>query len=480
MPIETGVPSNIRSPGSYHTFVFTAAVAGLLALPQRVALVGMKSAAGTATAEQPVEVFDGTDADAKFGAGSELALMCRKAFEQGMMNGGAMPKIWGCPIAEPGAGTAHAKTLTFTGPATQDGNVEFTVAGRPIIVGVANGASANTIAAAVEKALDSKANTLPVTAGVAAAVVTCTHVTKGENGQDVDYTTKKLPTGVGLAYADGAAGAGVVDITNALDALLDKDYDAVAIANRKAADITDAKANTTIAWGFAQKRYRHIVMGDPTTLSAAQTLAAASNDYTVIIASCEDSPSLPGEIATAVAVYAWAKDRPNANCDYGKLALYPPPLASSVFTATERESLLEAGVTPLIPTAEGDALQIVRLVTTKVTTNSAPDYATFDLAVTRTAAYRARQIDARYAQEFPQELMVVDPDDPSNVLLRVADMIFGVDTTMEAARMLRDVEALRASLQVVESATQGRVDADSWFRVVSPLHQLACRHHGTI
>lgn len=474
--IDTGVPSSLKRPGTFPVFRFSLSGRGLIPLPLRMACVGMLSSAATATAEEPTQVFDDADADTKFGAGSEIALMCRKAFAQARRQG-TQPEIWGCGIAEPGAGTAHAKTATLSGAATEDGNLVIRVAGRTITVGVSSGDAAATVAAALEAELDAQAADLPVTAGVASAVVTCTHVTKGENGGDVDYETVNLPAGLGLVFADGAVGAGVADITNALDALLDKDYDFVAIANRKSADVTDAKANTADAWGYGQKRYRWIVMGDPTTLAAATALGAAANDFTVLIASYEGSPSLPGEVAAAVACYVAGKERPNANYDHGVLELYPPA-ASSVYTSSEIESALSAGVTPLVPTPEGDLTEIVRLVTTHVTTSSAPDYATFDLATSRSAAYVARQIDARYRAEFPQELLVTDEASPDNVLKRIKDLVVGVHRAAEDLRILRDVDDFLDQIIVEEDGvTAGRVNVANPFRVVSPLHQAVFVHH---
>ena len=252
---------------------------------------------------------------------------------------------------------------------------------------------------------------------------------------------------------------------------------ATANANRKSADITDVKANTAEAWGYGQKRYRWIVMGDPTTLAAATALGAAANDFTVLIASYEGSPSLPGEVAAAVACYVAGKERPNANYDHGVLELYPPA-ASSVYTSSEIESALSAGVTPLVPTPEGDLTEIVRLVTTHVTTSSAPDYATFDLATSRSAAYVARQIDARYRAEFPQELLVTDEASPDNVLKRIKDLVVGVHRAAEDLRILRDVDDFLDQIIVEEDGvTAGRVNVANPFRVVSPLHQAVFVHH---
>lgn len=478
MPIDTGVPTSIKRPGAFAKFLFSTAARGLTPLPIRVLNVGVKSAAGTATVEQPVQIFDPADSETKCGKGSELDLMNKKSFRQAALQG-TQPEVWCCPIAAP-AGTAAAKTLTFSGTATEDGNVQITIAGRTITAGVSNGHAAATVASAVKDAIQAMIADLPVTAGVVGAVVTATHVTAGVNGNEVDYATVKLPAGIALAYGTGAAGTGTVDITNALDNSLDKDYDFIAIGQHTSTDITDATSHTGAAWGYAQKRYRWIFVGDPSTLSAANTLSAAANNYTVIVVSCEDAPNLPGEIATAAATYVAGKEAPNANYDSGELDLYPPA-AGSVYTITEIESALSAGTTPLIPTSDGTRLMIVRLVTTKITTSSAPDFSTFDLATSRTAAFMARQIDARYLREFSQEVMVVDEDDPENVLRRVKDMVVGIHYDMESLGYIRNVDDYVPQIQVAENiSVAGRLDVINPFRVVSPLHQGTFLHHAYI
>lgn len=471
------IPTTIRRPASFFTLSFTPSAAGLVPLELAVALLGMKSAAGTATVETPVEVFDADDADAKFGKGSELALMCRKAFSQAAKQG-TCPRVFGVPIAEPGAGTAHVKTLTVTGPATADGTLVVRIAGRTIAVGVTNGDAQNTIAAALELAIDGAVNAgeLPVTAAVALNVVSCTHVTKGENGGDVAYEVVQAPAGVAVALGNSAVGAGVVDLTNALDSLVDRMYDGIAVANHKAADITDIKAHTAVMISATEKKWRHVFVGKRSTVADANTAGTSANDKTVLVVACEDIPNLPGEIAAAAAVKAFGTSRPNANYDGDELDLYPPP-AAKAYTNSEIESLLASGVTPLVPTDEGDGVKIVRLVTTKTTTNSAPDDTQTDLAYSRTAFYLARQIDVGFTLAFqgpsvPEESKLNTAANRA----RIRDMILEKLRAAQAVDYIQNVEELKDQVIVAEAPTPAyRALADIPYNVVGPLHQLSAR-----
>lgn len=481
MPISTTVPSSLLTPQSYHTFAHVKGGSGLAPLPLRVLLVGIKSSAGTATVETPVQVLDGADGITKAGQGSELALMVAKAFEQGELNRstnrGGQPEVWICPIAAPGASVAAAQTLTVTVTTALAGTLVVRIAGRTINVGVAAGDSQNTIATALKNAIAALIRELPVTAGVAANVVTCTHVTTGTNGNDVAYEVVSAPSGVSVASAQSVAGTGTIDITAALDAAVDRNYDAIAISIHSSAAITDAGTHLTSMWGYAQKFWRWLFMGDRASLGTAQGYATSADSEKILIPSCELCPNTPAEIAAATAVCGFGQERPNANLDGAQLALYPPP-AAYAYTSAEIESALAGGIIPLKPTASGARLEVVRMITTKMTENSVPFTALQDLGISRTLAYRATQYDLAYRTGFQAEVIDGALSNPDATLLRrIRDMCVSIDREMGRLNYLRDVEDTIPQIQVEEaSAPAGRVLVQAPCRVAGALHQVAFHH----
>ena len=480
MPISTTVPSTLLTPQGFHTFAHVAAGSGLAPLPLRVLLVGTKSSAATAATETPVQAYDLADAITKAGQGSELALMAAKAFEQGALNAsqnrGGQPEVWLCPIAAP-AGVAAAQTLTVTVTTALAGTLVVRIAGRTINVGVSAGDSQNTIATALKNAIAAQIRDLPVTAGVATNVVTCTATHAGTNGNDIVYEVVSAPSGVSVASAQSVAGTGTIDITAALDAAVDRNYDAVAVSIHSAAAVSDALAHLAAMWGYAQKFWRWLFIGDKASLGTAQGYATSADSEAILIPSCEQSPSLPSEIATAAAVLAFGQERPNANLDGAELALYPPP-ASYAYTAAEIESALAGGVTPLKPTASGTRLQVVRMITTKMTQSSVPFTALMDLGISRTLAYRATQYDLAFRTGFQAEVIdgaLTNPD--ATLLRRIRDMCVGIDRELGRLKYLRDVEDTIPQIQVEEaSAPAGRVLVQAPCRVAGPLHQAAFHH----
>lgn len=467
MTIVTTTPANLRRPGAFSEFAFVQAAQSLIPLALRLVIVAEKTSAGTATVETPLQIFDEADADAKAGQGALAAILCRTAIQQGRLSG-ASPEIWICPIAEPGGGTATQETVTITVTTATAGTLIFTVAGRQVVVGVSAGDGQNTIAAAVKTALDSMKSVIPFTASVTTNVVTLTHTTKGVNGNDAAFANVQSPAGVTCTLAQSVVGAGAASITNAIQALYDQRYHAVAISNHTTTDIAALLIEAANAWSYSQRNYRFFFVGEHGSIGTAQALATAANDYRIVIGCYEQTPSLSGEIAVCDAVAEFARDAPNANLDGEAVALYPPS-GSFAFTAAEIESALNGGITPHEP--NGALSKITRLVTSATTLNGAPTETVRDIAFPRTAAFRAEQVEIKFKAGFRQE------NDTAEVRARVRDMIIENDRAMESLGYLQDVDTFLDQYQVEKSTTTvGRYVASAPFRVAGPLHQLVTKN----
>jgi phage tail sheath gpL-like len=467
MAIVTSLPSNVRRPGAFSEIKFQQAGQQLVPLPLRVVIVAEKSAAGTATVDAPIQVFDEDDADTKAGQGSFAAIGARKAIEQGKLMG-STPEIWIAPLAEPAGGTKAITTITVTVTTAAGGDVVFKVAGRPVTASVSAGDAQNTIASAIKSALDTLKPVLPVVASVATNVVSATAVTKGVNGNDVAFELVKAPAGVTIAFAQSVAGAGVAVIATAIQALYDVRYHAVCTSNHTTTDIASMLIERAAAWGFNAQSYRFFFVGERGSIATAQALQAAANDFGILVGSYEGCPNLPIEIAVADAIAEFASEAPNVNMDGQRVALYPAS-GTYAYTAPEIESLLNGGCTPHAP--DGSYSKIVRMVTTQITLNGSPSETVRDIAYPRTAAYRAEQGEIAFRTQFKQEVLSND------VLPRVRDMQVGIDRQMEERNYLRDVDSFLDQFQVeIAASPAGRIVSSSPFRPAGPLHQLAALH----
>lgn len=402
MTISHSIPSTTRKPGIYHEFDAVSGATGLTPVELRLLVVGIMGSGGTATANTPVQIFDEADADLKLDQGSEAALGCRRALGQ-FKRLGIAAELWCCPLADP-SGTATVETLTASGTATEDGDVVFRIAGRTLFAGVSSGDDDEAVAAAIKAAIDEAAAILPVTAALDsedAAEVEVTANYTGVNGNDIAFSVVSTPAGVTVTPAQATEGATAVVLTTALANALVKDFRVVAIGNHTSTDVTALDTHLDAAWAAAAKRWRFGIIGETGTLSAANTLSAAANDYRQIVASYEGCPNLPIEVAAAVgaALVARGSVQPNYNWDAEELDLYVPPDASA-YTDAEIESALSSGSTPLAPSDDGARTEIVRLITTKTTEGGNPFENTKDVATINGWIATARQLDALYAQRY--------------------------------------------------------------------------------
>lgn len=480
--INTGVSPTLRNPQTFHQFTYQYATRSLVPLAYRIALIGAMRSTGTATAGTVYEIADPGQSDTLFGEASELALMCRKAFETGarLLFG---PSIYAVAIAEPGGGTANVKTITSTGTATADGNAIVRIAGRTFVVGIRSGDTQNTIATNISNALKARQSELPVIVSVATNVVTLTHATKGVNGGDVTVTVDQVVAGNALAVANTAVGAGVTDHQTALDALAPLPFDGIAFANHASADITEINTDIVSRWGYSEKRWRWYFLGEPGSIGTATTLATAANHQAVVIASMEGCLSTAGEMATALAFATFSRNRPNANYDGLRIPLYPPA-AATIYTPTEVETAIAAGLTPLSADVDpftrnvsANLAKIVRMTTTKTTVNSQPFEVLKDLAVSRTGVYLAQQLDAAYEARHAADAADEGTLATDDALTQIKDMVEEILRLCEDASILRNVDNDLARLVVERDGTSiGRFNVDVAYTVVVGLHQIAYVH----
>lgn len=461
------IPSNLRAPGPKSEISFVENPNAVSVINNSIVIVAEKSAAGTGTVEVPTLVTDASQSDTLAGVGSLAALMSRGAFAIARQKG-RQPNIYLCLVAEPAGGAKAVQTLTVTASGVIAGNLVFSIAGRVVTVGVSTGDTANSIATAIKNAIDEQKLNLPVTATVATNVVTCTFLTKGTNGNDVQYSILSQPTGVTVVAAVGTAGSGVTTVANALAALYNARYNGVALANHTTTDIAAALVDIATAWTPGVENFRHYFVAETASIGAAQALQAAANDKALTVLACELCPTLPGEIA-AQALTAWlGYDQPTVNMDGEQLLVATPP-GSYAFTPTEQEVLLAGGVTPIAPVS--GVMAIIRLVTSKITENGAPFEPTREPAYVRMAAYLAEICANDFRTQFRQETLT------PQVLKRIRASVITRHRSLEGIGWLKDVDVFLDMFSVtIDVSVSGRVKIVSPFRVAGPLHQAYYNH----
>jgi phage tail sheath gpL-like len=209
----------------------------------------------------------------------------------------------------------------------------------------------------------------------------------------------------------------------------------------------------------------------------------------VLIASMEGCLNTAGEMATALCMGVFSRERPNANYDGMKLPLFPPA-AATVYTPTEVETAIAAGLTPLTAdidpftrAAATDVAKVERMITTKTTQSSVPFEVLKDLAVSRTGVYLAQQLDVAYADRFGADaspdgtLLSEDVVSSTGGGGQVKDMVESILRLAEDAKIIRNVDVDLPELVVErDGSAVGRVNVDVPYTVVVGLHQIAYVH----
>ena len=217
IPFNT-IPVDIRTPGQYIEVDNSKAIRGLPSMNRRMLFIGNKLAAGTAVAATLHRINSPSEAATLFGKGSVLYEMLVAA-----RNANKESDISAMALADDAGGTAHTKTVTFTGPATEPGTLAPYINGHKLSVGVSLNDTATTIATAAAAAFNAWTEG-PMTATSALGVVTLTARHKGAFGNDIDvrfnyFPDEKTPAGVTVAVADVTPGAGNPDVATALAAI---------------------------------------------------------------------------------------------------------------------------------------------------------------------------------------------------------------------------------------------------------------------
>lgn len=399
----------------------------------RVLLVGMKTSAGSMTADaEPVQCFSEDEAETYAGAGSQLARMAYKAFQVPGV------EVWlGC-VTEPGGGTAATATLTIAGSWSTAGQLGLTLAGETFTVATTASDTATTAAEAVVDAVNERTR-LPFTAANVAGVVTITCKNKGIQGKDwmlhVDTTliaSGMTATAAGSAaqgtnrvrFGAAASGTGTEDVTTILTQLQARWYARIAPASNDAtnAALWETHVNTKALWNTLL--LEQLVFGYNGTyansVTLAQTTLNAQRAQLLWERNCESHPC---EIAAFTAALRAGTEGDDPVPDYDGevlLGIAPQRYDADIPTDSEAAAALNNGVTPC-STVNGESV-IIRAICTKSLTSSNPDYRTLDIGDVVMPDYATLQLKLIYETDFrPNNKYVGDnpaaeaPEPPSNV-----------------------------------------------------------------
>lgn len=411
----TDIPSSLRLP------LFWAEIdpsqAGTFANYQRALVIGYKKAAAPAAANTLERVSSPDRASALYGRGSQHAHMFGAWFKNNRFD-----ETWGLTIAPPNSGTAASGTIVVTGPASAAGQIALYIAGRKVTVGVTSGDAATAIATKIGAAINADVD-LPVTAAVETATVTLTCNWKGIDGNGIDIRTnyhgalggEVTPAGVALAVTPMAGGVGVPDLTAALAAIGDQEFDTVVIAwtDTTTLNAVDAEWNhvgDVGRWSWLRQIYGHVYCAKDGSPGDLQTFGQSRNGAHVTCFGYYASPTPQWERA---AMFAAQAHRALMNDPARPLHTLPllgmlPAIPDLRFTKGEKNALAFDGISACKEAEDGTCAIETSFTMYQKNAHGLDDNAFLKLQTLATLAYVLRSLRFVIVQKFPRHKLAAD------------------------------------------------------------------------
>jgi phage tail sheath gpL-like len=249
-------------------------------LPRKILITGTYDPSKTVTENTPQQVFSPDQVAVETGAGFMLHRLAVNAF----LGNNKETEVFYQAQAEAGGATASAGDIDFTGGSgVLAGTFAFYVANIRVAINVTDAMTDANIAAALNTAINADPD-LPITSAinVTPEILDFTAKSKGPWGDRITLKTNlqvgdKTPTGVVFAITAMTGGAGVPDISTALDAL-------------GTDDLANEDHYTDHVHGYGQ---------DTTTLNAISNYVGAGDQKVGLYAKLVARPfrSLTGDIA---------------------------------------------------------------------------------------------------------------------------------------------------------------------------------------
>ncbi|PWK30856.1 phage tail sheath subtilisin-like domain-containing protein [Pseudomonas sp. OV226] len=364
----SNIPANLRVPLFYAEVDNSQANSG--AQTQRTLIIGQITASGNGVVNVPVLGQGVSDAKAKGGLGSMLALMT-----DAYVRADDFGEVWFLPLADAAGGVAATGTVLIAGTPTATGVISLYIAGQLLSLTVTTGELAADIATALAALVNSSSD-LPVTATAATATVTLAAKNKGLGGNEIDLrlnyqgssSGEAVPAGLTLTLTQMSSGATNPTLDTALANLGDEPFDFIVCPYTDTASLNALKNllnDKTGRWSYANQVYGHVFAAQRGTVSALSTAGNARNNQHESIMGFYNSPSpawiWAADVAGTAAVALRADPgRPLQTLTLSTVLAPPSP---SQFILGERNTLLWDGISTFMVGSDG-TVAIENLITT--------------------------------------------------------------------------------------------------------------------
>lgn len=406
------IPSGIRVPLFYAEMDNSAAATPTTQTASL--LIGQMLEGGKAVAGTPVYVSTPAMAKELFGRGSMIARMV-----EAYRNVDSFGQLVVIPVAD-GSGTAATGKVTCTGTAAEAGTISLYIGSDRVQVAVTEKMTAENAAKAIADAIALNKD-LPVTAQASTGAVTLTAKNKGTLGNDIILAVnlrgaingEKDVMGLGVEIEKMSKGATDPDLSVAIDAMGDEQYDFIGVPYCEAAtlDKLSEKMNETSGrWSPFQMIFGHVYAAKRGDVNTLTTFGKNRNNQHETVVGIE--PSLPTHTAEVLAAYVartsvFISADPARPTQTGVLTGVMASPAGSRFVQNERQTLLENGIATLTTTV--GSVMIERAITTyQKNAFGDADASYLDSETLHTSAYVLRQMKSIITSKYGRHKLAND------------------------------------------------------------------------
>lgn len=469
------IPSNLLIHG---TFAEIDPQGGNSNQPYRSLIIGQKLASGLAPANIPLISAGPADAVIQGGRGSHLALATAD-----YVAGDSFGELWYLPLADDPAAVAATLPFTIGGSPTTASVIPLYVDAVLVPVDAAAGDTPTIVAASIVAAINADLD-LPVTAAAVAGLVTLTARNKGLIGNDIDVRLAYLGTQggevlpAGLTFTGILAGTGTqltgglqnpTALASALANLADLSFDFVFFPYTDTASLNAWQTfmdDDTGRWSWEKMVYGGAFAAMRATYGTATSFGMARNDPAIDITPVYDSPQSPRTWAARIMADCAVSLRANPAVPLQELVhdtLMPPPVPNR-FTAEERNTLLQDGLSTFTVNSAGQVISDRHVTTYQTNAAGEPDTSFQDVETRYTLAYVCRDLVAYLSGLYSRKIFVANNTRLSGTVNNAVVMpsmikasVISRYTFLEGQGLVQNSAAFAAAVQVQKVGSMARI-----------------------
>ena len=365
------IPTGTKVPGFYAE-IDNSRAAGSSVMPWKVLVIGQTVKSAKC---EPTLITSDEDADTKFGAGSQLALMIR-AYRKNQTG----IETYALPLADV-AGDKASLSVDVGGPATVSGEIVLVVDGVRVKTTVSANQAANTIAGNIVTAINAKAQ-LPVTASATTNGFKLEAKNAGTCGNEISVSVGKtasdiVPDGVTLKVGSAdlesamlASGTGAPDLSesgvNVVSLIANQWYNVIVAGVNDDDNVKILEEELDARWTALRQELGILFFGKSfANVADAQTYYVARNSQVCIPVCLIGAPRSSWERAAAVAGVAADSAKQDPAMPIGNVELIgeTAPDEKNDLSFEEKQVLLDAGCSGIDADKTTRTVYVRRLVT---------------------------------------------------------------------------------------------------------------------